>query len=139
MTPTRGERNKNPCNLRDFGIVWEGLDRPAHDEGGYCRFISAAQGIRAGARDLHTKWRRGLKTVRQIISAFAPLSENATGAYIIDVAARLKAAPDAVITLGDPAVLREFVTAVVFHENGRCVYSSDLVAAAIDAALLTPR
>jgi hypothetical protein len=136
---TRGERNNNPCNLRDFGIDWDGLDAPRHDDGGYCRFVSPAAGIRAGARDLNSKWRRGLTTVRQIIGVFAPPSENATDAYIRDVAARLGVGPDEPLDLGAVAVLQTFVTAVICHENGRCSYASDLIAAATAPALARER
>ena len=135
MVPTRGERNNNPCNLRDFGIVWDGLAEPPHDGDGYCRFAYAAAGIRAGARDLHTKWARGLNTVRQIISVFAPPSENATGAYVSDVAARLGIGPDDPVDLADVEALQEFVTAVIFHENGRCIYATTLIRTATAAAL----
>jgi hypothetical protein len=135
MTPTRGERNNNPCNLRDFGIAWAGLDEPPHDEAGYCRFVTASAGIRAGARDLHTKWARGLTSVRRIITIFAPPSENATEAYIRDVAARVRRDPDAALDLSDAALLQEFVTAVILHENGRCIFAAELIAAAAAAAL----
>ncbi|HXP29698.1 MAG TPA: structural protein [Stellaceae bacterium] len=137
MVPTRGERNNNPCNLRDFGIAWDGLDEAPHDDDGYCRFASALAGIRAGARDLHSKWARGLNTVRAIISVFAPPSENATGAYIGDVAQRLGIGPDDPVDLADAETLQAFVTAVIFHENGRCIYATTLIRAAT-AAALTP-
>jgi hypothetical protein len=132
---TRGERSNNPMNLRDFGIGWQGLDDPPHDAQGYCRFHSAAMGIRAGARDLHTIWAAGRQTVAAIIGHYAPPSENDTAAYIRDVAAKLAVAPDDSVDLGDAARLQAFVTAIICHENGRCIYDAEFVAAAVKEAL----
>lgn len=136
MTPTRGERNHNPCNLRYVAAIqWNGLARPPQDEAGYCRFLSPAAGLRAGARDLHSKWLRGLTSIRQIITVFAPPAENATDAYIADVAARIGVGPDDPLDLGRVDRLAALVTAVIIHENGRCIYAPAEIAAATRAAL----
>lgn len=135
-TIPRGERNNNPGNLRfNPAIPWEGLGDPPQDEGGYCRFTTAASGIRAAARDLHSKWLRGLRSVTAIIAVYAPPAENDTAAYVVAVAERLRCRPDAPLDLDDEKLLRDFVTAVIVHENGRCSYPPEIVAAAVAAAL----
>lgn len=136
--PTRGERNNNPCNLRYDGLEWLGLDRPPQDDGGYCRFIEALYGLRAGALDIRNQQRlHGLNTIRAIIEKFAPPNENATPAYIADVAARMNVAPDVALDLSDAAQLQDFLIAIVNHENGRCAYPMSLIGAAVRMALAT--
>jgi len=134
--PTRGERNNNPCNLRwHAAIAWEGLAEPPQDEDGYCRFLTPGFGIRAGAKDLHTAWKAGRHSIEAIITHFAPPAENDTKAYIGDVAIRMVAAPDEFLDLSERVELADFVTAIIHHENGRCIYPSELIAASVQTAL----
>jgi hypothetical protein len=134
--PTRGERNNNPLNLRwRAEIAWQGLADPPQDEAGYCRFLTPGHGIRAGAKDLHTAWRAGRTNIAALIAHFAPPSENDTKAYISDVAIRMVAAPDEFLDLSERVELSDFVTAIIHHENGRCLYSPELIAASVEAAL----
>lgn len=86
--PPRSVRNNNPGNLR-IGVDWDGLcprERMTPDQLGeteFCVFVSPAWGFRALALDLRTKWSRdGLTTIRDIITRYAPASENNTEAYI---------------------------------------------------------
>jgi len=135
-SPTRGERNNNPLNLRwRAEIFWQGLADPPQDPAGYCRFATPIAGIRAGAKDLHNAWRAGRQSVAAIIMHFAPPGENDTKAYIIDVAMRMVAAPDEFLDLSERVELSDFVTAMIHHENGRCIYPAETIASAVDAAL----
>lgn len=134
---TRGERNANPGNLRySPEIPWQGLAEPPHDDGGYCIFRTSIMGIRAIAKDLLSKWHRGLRTVRQIIDVYAPPSENDTSAYISDVCERLGVGPDDDIDLSDNAALCKFVRAIIQHENGRILYQDDTIGQAVSMALM---
>ena len=134
--PTRGERNRNPGNLRyNPRIAWLGEDDPPQDPGGYCRFTDDFHGLRALAMDLYHKWARGLRTVEAIIAVYAPPAENDTAAYVKDVCQQLAVKPAELIDLslaGNVAVLAK---AVIRHENGRCIYGNDLIARAVTAAL----
>lgn len=133
---TRGERTNNPGNLRySPNIPWEGLDDPPKDPGGYCRFRTAVMGIRALAKDLLSKNRRGLDTARKIIEVYAPPNENDTASYVADVCERLAVGPDDVLTF-DNAHLCALVRAIVQHENGRVLYDPATVSQAVSMAFV---
>ena len=133
---TRGERNRNPGNLRYVpSIEWLGAADPPHDEGGYCRFISAGMGIRALCKDLLSKWNRGLTTVNRIIDIYAPPNENNTQAYKADVCARLAVGSDDEVDLTNNANLAAFARAIIWHENGRVLYDANTIAQAASMAL----
>ena len=133
---TLGEASHNPGNLRwNPRIAWNGEADPAKDGRGYCIFTDDLHGIRALARDLYTKWARGLRTVKAIIEVYAPPSENDTEAYIADVCQRLGVSGDTLLDLSRPGNLNALVRAIIIHENGRCAYTSALIAKAVSMAL----
>lgn len=136
--PTRGERNNNPGNLRYEGIEWLALAMPPKDADGYCVFREPLYGLRALCRDLFVKWRDdGLRTISAILAKYAPAGDrNNVGAYEADVAARMGIAADTALTLSDPAQLQVFAHSIVLHENGRCIYSDDLIARAVRMAIV---
>jgi len=73
-----------------------------------------------------------LKTVRQIISRYAPPSENQTIAYIQSVAKQLGVYPDTVIDIEERGVLTVFIKAVIRMENGIQPYSDEILQQGID-------
>lgn len=121
----RGVRNCNPGNLR-HGQKWAGL-ADAQVDPDFCTFKSPEYGIRAMCRVLLTYSDRGVNTVRKIVSTWAPAVENDTGAYINDVAARCDVGPDDIIDVDQPAIMRELVTALIWHENGACPYPQAVI------------
>jgi hypothetical protein len=136
--PTRGERNNNPGNIRPAGYTWQG--QTGIDSGlmgDYVIFDSPEYGIRAVGKDLLTKFGRGLNTVRKIIAAYAPSSENDTGAYISAVSGGVGVSADSMLNLRDVATLTAFVYAIIKHENGRVIYSPAQVAEGVSLALHT--
>lgn len=127
---TRGIRNHNPGNIKDFGIPWEGLARwsemtpEQQAEGVFCVFRRPWWGIRAIAVTLRTyQVKRNLKTVRQIINRWAPHSENPTGNYVNYVSSRLDAGPDDPINVLRYRTMRALVQAIVAFENGQDPYT----------------
>src|SRR5207248_4673070 len=88
MVIPRSVRNNNPGNIGRTHIAWEGLATPdemtpeQQEETRFAVFSAPEWGFRALARDLHSKWVRGLDTIRKIITVYAPPSENDTEAYI---------------------------------------------------------
>ena len=136
--PTTGERNCNPGNLRYVpAIQWYGLASPAKDAKGFCVFTDATLGLRALARDLLVSWREGHKTVRALVSRYAPEDDpqgyNNTAAYVADVGQRCQVAPDEELDL-DLAFLVKLVKAIVWHENGRCIYGEKTLESACTMA-----
>ena len=128
----RGIRNHNPGNIRRSGDPWQGLAKDQNDAA-FFQFSEAKFGIRALARVLISyQDRHSLRTVRAIISRWAPPVENQTSAYVEHVAERLNVAPDEPVDLHDYNVLRGLVVAIIAHENGIQPYSD----AQIDAGLI---
>lgn len=132
----RGVRNNNPGNVRPSATyAWRG--QVGVDSGGYLIFDTPEAGIRAVAVDLLTKYKRGLVTVRSIISVYAPPADNNdTEAYIAAVCRDLGVMDYSWLHLSDRHVLRAFVVAIIKHECGPGPWYSDAqVDAGVDAAL----
>lgn len=131
--PPRGIRQNNPGNLRPASHKWVG-ELPAKD--GYCVFDTPENGLRAAAKNLVNQQRfHKLRTIRGIISKYAPPSENDTEAYVDAVSARLGVDDEAELDMEKPDTLKKFLKAVVHHENGMMPYGDDLLDAAVRRAL----
>lgn len=125
----RGIRNNNPGNI-DYNpkAGWLGLADPPSD-GRFCRFTTPAFGIRALARTIITyqdKRRAGdgsaIDTVADIISRWAPATENNTKAYIAAVCKAVGVSEDQTIDCRDYRIMRPLVEAIIRHENGMQLY-----------------
>ena len=127
----RGERNNNPGNLNYAGQAGAMLERSG---GRFAKFQSAYDGLRAMARQLMLYARRGINSVEGIISTWAPSSENNTGAYVNAISSRLGVDPKAALNLQNPQVLSQLMNGIIHHENGRNIYSSELVSRAASGA-----
>lgn len=116
----RGIRNKNPGNIR-WGDPWQGLVPPSErTDKDFCQFVSCPYGIRALARVLITyQDKYSLRTVRELISRWAPPNENDTSAYIAAVASQVGVGPDVMLDMHSYRQLRPVVEAIIRHENGR--------------------
>lgn len=136
----RGIRNRNPGNI-DFNPAnnWkgqlgieQGVDKPR-----FVRFDSAENGIRAIGKLLQTYYNKhGLRTIRKILTRYAPDFENDTGAYVSTVAKRSGLGPDQEIKdIKDPRVLGALVHAIIRHENANYVYPDEVFNEGISRAL----
>ena len=133
--PTRGERNANPGNVR-FDLLTAWLGQTGHDEAGFCIFDLPEHGIRALCRILLNYQRLdGCKTLADAINRWAPPVENDTGAYLVDVVARTGIGAGEALDLETPGRLANIATAIITHENGRCIYDADTVAKGAALAL----
>jgi len=116
-----GIRQNNPGNLRPTSTPWKGeLVSPNN----YCCFDLPENGLRAMAKNLLSyQNKRGLKTIRQIITRWAPPSDNNdTEAYIAAVAADVGIAADSDINLNSSSVMSSVLMAITRHENGTLPY-----------------
>lgn len=131
MTP-RGIRNNNPGNIR-WGENWKGLDPDGKNKDkSFCVFEEPKWGIRALCKVLITYNRRyGLDTVQEIISRFAPTSENDTTAYMNHVAKLLGVRPDEQIKVCNERVMYTLITSIIQHENGVQPYSEEVIKGAM--------
>ncbi len=85
----------------------------------FARFVSHEYGIRALALLLTTyQDRHGLRTIRGIVTRWAPGAENDTEAYIAAVARRMDRHPRAELDLHRHEDLRPLVEAIIVHELG---------------------
>jgi hypothetical protein len=116
----RGIRNHNPGNI-DYAPSndpWEGLDNPPSD-GRFCRFTSAAYGLRAIVKLLINYQRYDhCRTIRQIINRWAPRSENDTQGYAAFVASEVGLQSHEPVSVADADVMRALVKAIVRQECG---------------------
>lgn len=132
MALPRGIRNHNPGNLRRSNDPWQGLAETQADPE-FFTFTEPKWGIRALARVLVAyQDRHGLDTIRQIITRWAPPSENQTDAYVLSVSRRCEIDPDATINVQDYTCMRPLVEAIIWHENGQQPFTP----AQIDAGLV---
>lgn len=110
----RGIRNNNPGNIKS-GQGWKGV---VGTDGTFDIFSDDTWGLRALATDISNKvGKDGLTTISQIISVYAPPSENDTSNYISDVASQVGIGADDQIDLSTD--LSPMIRAIVMHENGQ--------------------
>ena len=122
----RGFRNNNPLNIRK-GSNWKGLS-PVQSDKSFCVFSDMRYGIRAALYLLlkyYTKYH--LHTLYDIISRWAPDSENDTWNYCKLVAKQLDIPVKFIATLDlrlsyDYERLYNFLCAMIYVENGRHLY-----------------
>ena len=115
---SRGYRNCNPGNIRISKTTYKGEIVPSQDVA-FKQFQSMEYGYRAMFVLIHYYYRSlGLKTVRQIISRYAPENENNTRAYISYVADAILRGPDSEIDLTNMDEMVLMVAAMSKVENG---------------------
>ena len=114
----RGIRNRNPLNIR-IGNVWLG-EAPENTDGEFEQFVSMFYGVRAGFILLRRYINRyHLTTIPQIISRWAPGSENNTTKYI-DVVCQLSGiSSDAQLTYTDVEQMVALVDSMIYVECGQ--------------------
>lgn len=116
----RGIRNNNPLNIR-IGNVWLGEVRNPTDPD-FEQFISMEYGLRAAfvlLRRYINHYHRC--NITEIISAWAPASENQTQKYIEHVSTQMGCAPDALVRFEDAVTMVRLVDAMAYHECGQHV------------------
>jgi len=116
---TRGVRNNNPGNIRYDGTKWKGL---VGKDGGFCKFRTPEDGLRALGINLkvyHTKY--GLDTIKELISRWAPSSENPTKNYIQYVAKETGINSNQEIDLHNKMIMVKLVDAIARYD-AKAVY-----------------
>lgn len=129
----RGERNNNPGNLNFAGQAGASLESPG---GRFARFETSFDGLRALSRQLMLYAGRGINSVEKIISTWAPASDNNnTAAYIQAVSQRLGVDPRVALNMKDPQTMSALMSSIIHHENGRNIYSRELIGKAAVAGI----
>lgn len=132
MSETRGIRNCNPGNIRK-GQSWQGLAE-AQTDASFDVFTSPEYGIRAIEKIMLSYKARGLDTVTEIITAWAPSVENDTVSYINAVASHIGVDAHAKIDVTNLATAELLIEAIIQHENGSQPYSKETINAGIKLA-----
>lgn len=125
-TLSRGFRNNNPLNIRK-GSKWKGL-APVQSDNSFCVFTEMRFGIRAGLYLLLKYYiKYNLHTLYDIISRWAPSSENDTWNYCKLVAIQMRIPVKFIATLDldlshDYTSLYNLLESMIYVENGRHLY-----------------
>jgi hypothetical protein len=134
---TRGEANNNPGNIVRDTTAWLGLvPSTAATDRRFCQFDTAVNGIRALAKVLLSYQRLdGCRVLAELVGRYAPKSANDTESYLRDIVARSGITAGQALDLEHPGELALLTRAIIFHENGRCLYDEATIAGAVTAAL----
>lgn len=128
----RNVRLNNPGNIDRNSIVWHGMS-PLQDDPRFVRFVAPQWGFRAMARIINGHFRAGLVTIHQLIGdpndGWAPANENDVGAYVTDVATRMRVGIDETLAL--PQQLLSLLKSIAIHEGG-CPWADSIVQLGID-------
>lgn len=114
----RGFRNNNWLNIRKSDNAWQGKIQNGSDNS-FEQFETPELGIRAAAKNIKTYASRGKNTIRDIISTWAPTTENDTNSYITNVSSRMGVNPDQIIDVNDQNTMVKLLSAMTISENGR--------------------
>ena len=115
---SRGISNCNPGNIRHSSVFYQGEVQPSKDRA-FKQFRSMAWGYRAMFVLLDTYRRRyGLRTLREMISRYAPPSENHTERYIEAVSDWTGIDPDEPLNTRSRRDMVPVVAAMSRVENG---------------------
>lgn len=116
----RGIRNNNPLNIR-IGNVWLG-EVKENTDGEFEQFTSMIYGLRAAIVLLRRYiCHYHLNTIAQIVSRWAPSSENNTRLYINFVSERLGIANDTQLDFYDKGTICRLVEAMAYYECGSSI------------------
>ena len=122
----RGLRNCNPGNIRKSADVFQGEIVPSGDSD-FKQFRTMAYGYRAMFKILFNYYRvYGLKTIRQLISRWAPKNENNTQAYVKLVASYAGIAEDTPLQFTEDEMVK-IVAAMSRVENGREANTAEVI------------
>ncbi len=123
---SRGLRNSNPGNIRHSQDKFKGEVEVSRDAQ-FKEFRSLAWGYRAIFVVLNTyKEMWGLETIREMITRWAPPSENHTDVYVETVARRAQLDPDTPIDTKQRVAMLPFVAAISQVENGEAAHWQSL-------------
>lgn len=121
---TLGLRNRNPGNLRASAVGQKWLGEVAANKG-FAVFDTMQHGIRAATKQLlvYQEGRRQLRTIAEMISTWAPPTENRTQSYIDYVSKSCELDPDTPVSLRDWSTAYWMVRAICEMENGRQTFN----------------
>lgn len=125
MMASRGLRNNNPLNIRRSSESFKG--EIIGTDASFKTFLSMGHGYRAAMKILQGYQKNyGLKTIRTIISRWAPPSENDTPSYIATVSRVSGIGADKVVDLMKQNDMTRIVAGMSQVENGTAANMDDI-------------
>lgn len=127
----RGLRNNNPGNIRNNDrIGWQGeVESHEKRDFGFEEFKDMASGYRALLKLLRNyRLKHGLRTIAEMITRWAPPSENNTEGYIQAVCNEMRVHRDYIPDIYNRDVMVAFAAAISKVENGVPAVISDIIA-----------
>ena len=122
----RGYKNANPGNIRKNGDRWQGL-RAVQSDPDFFQFQSMPWGYRALIRTLQNYRRvHGLRTIEEMISRWAPPSENSTADYVSAVCRDLQVPASHEPDVDDRETMTALAAAISRVENGQPADMADV-------------
>ena len=127
-TMPRGIRNNNPLNIR-IGNAWVGeVMNPTDTQ--FEQFTHMVYGLRAGFVLIRRYMERyHLRTIREIVSRWAPATENYTEKYIEQVCSLTGLQADTILSFGDKSTMCSLVAAMIHVECGEGIPYEQIAAA----------
>lgn len=115
----RGFRNNNPGNIIRTKTLWQGeIPHSENTDARFKQFQTYRDGVRAIVVNLKAYHKKGYRTIRQIISRWAPPSENKTAPYIAHVSKHSGIPPDMPL-MWEKETIRKITEGIIKHENGK--------------------
>lgn len=128
MEKPRGLRNNNPGNIRKSKDRWKGLAKEQTDSAFFV-FTDIKYGYRALIRILQNyRSKYGCMTVAEMITRWAPSSENNTPAYIRKVCQDMQVPSVYVPDVSDKTTMCAMAAAISRVENGIDAVMTDVEA-----------
>jgi hypothetical protein len=135
MTDPLGVRCNNPGNIERSNplINWRGL---TGYDGVECVFATPQDGWHALCMDLlAAQLKHNRHTIAEIITPYAPPSENDTAAYIQSVCMQMQTTSDIALDLMQPVDLSRLAQAMAFQEQGAHYWPPSMIYAAASEAI----
>jgi len=121
----RGIRNNNPGNIELTSQLWKGEIPHSHNtDKRFKQFFDYTFGVRAAIINLLSYYKNGYRTIRQIITRWAPPGENNTERYIKNVV-KYTGIAENIPVKNDKQTIEKLVKAIIIQENGRLYMTDD--------------
>lgn len=117
------QRNNNFTNIRDGGFA-KGLPGYQGADGGFAKFASPEDGLRAANANLDSYAAKGVNTVAKIVSRWSPPNENDTPALIANMAKRTGFDPNQPLDMASPEVRASLLRGLIQQETGTAPFEA---------------
>lgn len=130
---TVAERHNNPGNLVFAGQrgATKGETVAGHT---FAKFKSTEEGIAALYRQLQLYHKRGIDTLTEVMSVYAPEGSNNTAAYVQALSQSTGLDPNQQLNFNDPATAAAMIRGISKHEAGKSYLSDKQILSGISMA-----